>query len=237
MCTECAAIAGGNSLGLDLYSSGTTTETNSNPYGLVLWVESTKTILWLCFWKIDAWNCVITTRRKLSSLRPGYFSSTFPWGLYAMVGLSSSFCNSLQRQSTDTASLLWRCLTSVRRILHASCLVMKVAHVAMERKLSRFYRFIKGPLIPLEVGNVGLYKFAIQNGALLNILPTLLPDIFSRRIGKRYVFNLFQVYDLYEYELMHRANTFPLVSFCVVILGRQYTFRDPCRFRVWKLFF
>ena len=35
MCTECAAMAGGNSLGLDLYSSGTTTETNSNPYGLV----------------------------------------------------------------------------------------------------------------------------------------------------------------------------------------------------------
>ena len=95
----------------------------------------------------------------------------------------------------------------------------------------------------LEVGNVGLYNNLLSKmEPSLTSCPHFAPTFSLTALGRgSYVFNFsysrFMI--CMSTNLMYWANTFPLLSFCMVILERQYSsnIRDLCRFRIWKLFF
>lgn len=130
------------------YSLTTTNVINLYPYSFVLCVESTHPSEPNSLNK-SAWNGVISTNKKLLSLKREYSSLKTPWGLYAMTGLGFSSWSSCTILSTETASFvcLWLVKSRMlRQTLRQSCCVIKCF---LETVSSNSFRWCLSPISSL----------------------------------------------------------------------------------------
>ena len=121
-----------------------------NPYWLVLWVLSRQTNLCENWVNISTWNCVITTIRKVSSVRIGWSGLAWNCCLYSRTGVGFSFCSSCTILLVEMASSLCRWeekSRTLRVIFRQSCRVMRCFLVTSSLKCFRASLVPTSPLI------------------------------------------------------------------------------------------